>query len=455
MAAASAEESKSHVLVISVDGLRPEIYLDPKGSGVTVDNMMHLKQQGIHATQVLSVFPSVTYPAHATMVTGNSPQQHQVSSNFYPGTTEWLSRSSDIRTTTLWQAARRAGMTTAAIMWPMTAGAEVDWLIVEKSKARSHEAGVLTALQEGSSAGLLEQLETRTGQRVPASGTVSVRQMDQLAAAYTAQILQDHTPDLTLVHFLEADHAQHRFGPDSPEAARAFERIDAHIGSLLAALQAAGIAKRSNVIVVGDHGFSTVHTAINILPLLLELDRAAVNRSVEAGSETGEQAPGQAHDLVRFDSQAGSGAFFPKPEAGPEQLTEFSRKLKALINHHYWPLLHFVSQQQLQELGAYPGAIAAISAAPGYMVMALPGSQVMHATHQYQGMHGYLPQMPEMTTGLIAAGPDFRSGTRLPLLRLLDLAPTIAEILGLHLPGAEGQVIAGALKRPSDPDLPL
>lgn len=85
MAAASAEESKSHVLVISVDGLRPEIYLDPKGSGVTVDNMMHLKQQGIHATQVLSVFPSVTYPAHATDGDGQQPTAT-------PGQLQFLSR---------------------------------------------------------------------------------------------------------------------------------------------------------------------------------------------------------------------------------------------------------------------------------------------------------------------------------------------------------------------------
>lgn len=456
MTVVNADEPRSHVLVVSIDGLRPEIYLDPEKSGVMVENMTRLRQRGIYADRVLSVFPSVTYPAHTTMVTGSSPERHKVSSNFYPGTVEWLSRSSDIHTTTLWQVAKRAGMTTAAVMWPMTDGAEVDWLVVEKSKARSHAAGMRTALREGSSGGLLERLEARTGQSLPPSGPVSVRRMDQLATAYTAQILQDHKPDLTLVHFLEADHVQHRFGPDSIEAARAFERIDGHIGHLLAALQAAGIAERSNVIIVGDHGFSAVHTAININSLLHEMGYAAVNSPAPASEadQRGQDAA-QTSDLVRFDSQAGSGAFFPKPGAGPERLAEFTRDLEALINRRYRPLLNFVSQQQLRELGAYPGAIAAVSAAPGYMVMAMPGLDVMHATHQYQGMHGYLPEMPEMITGLVAAGPDFRNGVRLPILRLLDLAPTIAEILGLDLPDAEGQVIAGALERPADPSVPL
>jgi predicted AlkP superfamily pyrophosphatase or phosphodiesterase len=441
--AAGADAQRSHVLLISIDSLRPAIYLDPAAAGVAVPNLSALMRRGVYADRVISVFPSVTYPAHTTMVTGVNPDRHLVTSNFHRGTLEWLSAASDIHATTLWQVAKKAGLTTAAVMWPMTYGADVDWLIVESAKTHTRKEGLRAALQQGATKGLLEQMEKKTGQRAAESAPQSVQVMDQMSATYTAQILKDHKPDLTLVHFLEADHMQHEFGPGSAEAARAFEHIDAYIGTLLAALKAAGIEDRTDVIIVGDHGSAPVHTAINTNRLLLDLGYAHADNGVLAS------------DLVTFESVAGSGAFYPKPGATPQALAEFTSKLEALVSTRYRTLLTVIAGQRLRDLGGYPGAVAALSAAPGYMVVPVSGTQMMVATHHFRGMHGYLPDMPEMATGLIAAGPDFRQGWRFPVLRLLDLAPTMAAILGLKLPEAQGSIIAGALNTPADPDSPL
>jgi hypothetical protein len=60
--------------------------------------------------------------------------------------------------------------------------------------------------------------------------------------------------------------------------------------------------------------------------------------------------------------------------------------------------------------------------------------------------HGYSPTTPGMETGLVMAGAGIRRGARLAETRTLDVAPTIARLLGLELTQAEGQPIAGALK---------
>lgn len=66
--------------------------------------------------------------------------------------------------------------------------------------------------------------------------------------------------------------------------------------------------------------------------------------------------------------------------------------------------------------------------------------------HDRAAGHGYRPDTPGMETGLILAGAGVRQGIVLPLTNTVDVAPTIAQLLGISLPDAEGKPIAGALR---------
>jgi predicted AlkP superfamily pyrophosphatase or phosphodiesterase len=70
---ASAQEN--HVVLISVDGLRPEFYMDPQWSMVNVRQGM---KNGAYAEGVRGSFPTVTYPSHTTIVTGVLPAKHGI-----------------------------------------------------------------------------------------------------------------------------------------------------------------------------------------------------------------------------------------------------------------------------------------------------------------------------------------------------------------------------------------
>jgi predicted AlkP superfamily pyrophosphatase or phosphodiesterase len=125
---AEPHESAGHVVIVSIDGLRPEIYLAPEKVGARVPNLIGLRQQGVSAEQMIPVFPSVTYPAHTTLVTGVYPAQHGIESNFKSGT-EWYLNTADIQVRTLWQGAEEKGLVTAIVTWPASYGAKVDYLI--------------------------------------------------------------------------------------------------------------------------------------------------------------------------------------------------------------------------------------------------------------------------------------------------------------------------------------
>jgi hypothetical protein len=62
------------------------------------------------------------------------------------------------------------------------------------------------------------------------------------------------------------------------------------------------------------------------------------------------------------------------------------------------------------------------------------------------GQHGYLPSHPRMPTGFIAAGAGVQAGVTLERMRLIDVAPTAARLLGIEVPPVEGRVLEEILR---------
>ncbi len=140
-----AKDAPGKVLVlISVDGLRPDYVTAADEHGAKVPNLRKMMKEGAYAEGVTGVIATVTYPSHTTLVTGVWPAQHGIWANTtfdplqknYQG---WYWYAEDIRVPTLWDAARQAGWTTASIQWPVTVGAKITWDIPEVWRAATPE----------------------------------------------------------------------------------------------------------------------------------------------------------------------------------------------------------------------------------------------------------------------------------------------------------------------------
>ena len=71
-----------------------------------------------------------------------------------------------------------------------------------------------------------------------------------------------------------------------------------------------------------------------------------------------------------------------------------------------------------------------------------------------RGIHGLDPQRPEMQAGFVVAGPGVAAGAALGAIRQIDVAPTLAALLGLDPPAqATGRVLTDALAKPPHPSL--
>ncbi len=67
--------------VLSVDGMRPDFYRRPQEFGLKIPNLLELVKSGASADAVESIYPTTTYPAHATLVTGVPPSVHGIYSH--------------------------------------------------------------------------------------------------------------------------------------------------------------------------------------------------------------------------------------------------------------------------------------------------------------------------------------------------------------------------------------
>lgn len=140
---AGAQESAPHrtLLLISLDGLRPEYILQAEKYRLKLPNLQRLVKDGTHASSVTGVLPTVTYPSHTTIMTGVWPSKHGIVSNttFDPYALNyggWYCYSQDIRVPTLWEAAAKGGYSVGSVSWPVSVGGTgVQYLIPEYWRA--------------------------------------------------------------------------------------------------------------------------------------------------------------------------------------------------------------------------------------------------------------------------------------------------------------------------------
>jgi hypothetical protein len=203
--------------------------------------------------------------------------------------------------------------------------------------------------------------------------------------------------------------------------------VDAHVGTLRRALAGAGLADRSAIIVTGDHGFEDVHRAV--VPNEI-LRRAGLRGCPGAG----EGWRATAHVA------GGSAAVFVNPPDDAVTVARAEAALRGQEKSGY----RVLTRRELDDLGAMTGAALGLEAAPGFTIVGACGRGIVAGARG--GTHGYLPSRPQMATGFIAGGDGVRAGVALDRIRLIDVAPTAARLLGLAAPAVEGRVLTEILR---------
>ncbi|MGB8322738.1 MAG: alkaline phosphatase family protein [Candidatus Acidiferrum sp.] len=424
----SAQEKAEPLLVlISVDGLRPDYITAADAHGAKVPNLRRFMREGAYADGVTGVVPTVTYPSHTTLVTGVWPATHGIFANTtfdplqknYQG---WYWYADDIRVPTLWDAASKAGRTTASIQWPVTVGAKITWNIPEVWRAGTPEDAKLIRVL--STPGLLDEARAQIGEY--RGGIDTSVPADEMRGAYADWILEKKRPGLLTLHLTALDHIQHETGLFSTEAIQVLEALDAVIGKVRE--EAEHIAPgRAYVAVVSDHGFAKYDQQLNLFPAFIEAKLITLDDK------------GRITDWKATPWETGGSAAIVLKDPQDQATAGIVRDLlKTLTVDPANGIDRVLDADELHKRGGYPTASFFVSLKPGWRTgAALTGPVV--AKIKPGGTHGELPDLPDLRAAFFLVGPGVPAGRDLGLIDMRDIAVTLAKEAGLSLPSAEGK----------------
>lgn len=203
------------VLIISVDGLRPDLLLRAKAP-----HIQGLMNRGSYSLWAHTTDVAITLPSHVSMLTGVTPPRHGIHFNKDIPASQMVYPNAP----TLFELAKEAGYTTGIATSkskfdPIARPGVVDWVEIPDPKGGSAIA-------------------------------------DALTAKAASNLIRQHKPQVMFTHFADVDRAGHKHGWSSPEQLKAIASADAAVGQVLAALKDANVANSTVIILSSDHGGS-------------------------------------------------------------------------------------------------------------------------------------------------------------------------------------------------------
>lgn len=431
-----SQRADQHVILITIDGFPARFWHD---ESLPLPNLRRLAREGAVAEAMTVSNPSITWINHTTLVTGVTPRRHGVLYNGLlvrggpdqpPKIEPWADKSRMVLAPTIYDLAYRAGLTTA----------EVDWVAVTRPGTIHWSFGEVPVVdgkveQEMIAAGLLreEQLGWFHGRN-----RKNMTWHDDTWTRAASFIFEKHHPNLLLFHLLNTDSIQHQYGPGSAAAYTALAYADRQVGDLLRVVQQSGIAERTTIIVASDHGFKKVAKVIypNVLLRqdgLLTADGSKVARC----------------DVVAMAEGGLAFVYVTNPARKAELLPALKKRFAAaegiarVLDGHDGPTLGMPTPEENPAMGDL-----ILYAKDDYAFKAdASGDAPVAISKGYLGTHGYPASDPELDGIFIAHGNGIKSGVAMPRITNLDVAPTIAQILGLQVPNAEGRVLTQILDR--------
>ena len=433
-------QERASVLLVSVDALKPEFVFEQERLGVSLPNISKcLVEQGLTAREGMkSVFPTFTYPCHESMITGTNPATHGTVNNgiFDPtgehlGAWHWFATK---KVKTLWEAAKEAGYCCASVAFPTSVGAKGDYIAPEYWWDGSElDSAFIDAVAKPQ--GLISEMEKDIGRY--AGGLDLSDDGDRQRGKAAVWMLQNklepvikEKPFFLSAYFASFDESAHQYGVYSREAAASLEKIDRMLGELFAEAKCI-TGDNVYICVVSDHG--SLDNTHNISPNVL-LKEAGLIETDENGKVT---------DWKAFSQRAGGTAEIRLKDSGDTQAAQaLAEVMKRLLEDENSGILEVLTGEQAKARGGFPQAAYVLVSKKGYELRDDTQGDYCRTRLTQKAQHGYSEEFPEMRASFMLAGPGISKGN-IEGVRLIDVAPTLAGLMGAALENAEGRNLLG------------
>jgi len=414
-----------HLVVISYDAFSEDNW----EMASRLPNLSKLIKNGAYSTNLKSVYPTLTYVVHSTMVTGVYPDEHGIYHNnpFQPFIKEkeqsWFWFKKDIKVPTIYDALKEHRMKSAGILWPVTGKASINYNIPE-IRAIKNENQALKILKNGSPFFSI-RMEKKFGRFRKG---IEQPYLDDFTTMCAVDTIKRKKPNLLLIHLIDLDDAKHEHGTDSMEIEKVLIRMDKRLGNIMEAVSEAGMTENTTFLVVGDHGQINVRYKVKLNQLLK--DKGLI---YEVNGEMKWKA---------YIQNAGGAAYLYLKENDYEVERLALDILNKAIADDCFGIERLYTRKEMDHCHVGSGARYMLEAKAGYcfddnldgpVVVDLEEQGIKYATH------GYSPDKPGYKCIFIVSGNCIKNEYQLGDIQMVDIAPTMANILGIDFYKSDGR----------------
>lgn len=427
------KKNNKYVIVVSYDAFSKDNW----ESAASKPNLAKLIERGASTNLMKSVYPTLTYVIHSSYVTGVYPDRHGVFHNnpFQPFVPEndqkWHWFRSDIQVPTVYEAARKKGLTTAGLLWPVSGKAAINYNIPE-IKAVKNENQALKILKSGSKLFTM-QMEMKYGK---VRQGIQQPYLDDFTTLCAVDTIKKKKPNLLLMHLIDLDDTKHVHGTKGSHIEEVIERMDRRIGELVQATKDAEIYEDTTFIIVGDHSQLDVQYKVYLNRILY--DEGLIYED-----------NGNWHWRAYVQSAGGAAYLHVQPGDVEAEKIALTILQDAARNEAYG-IEAILSAEELQEFHVASKFRYMIEAKEDFAFEDdhLQEAVVdLHALGEKYATHGYSPNKPEYTSNLIISGNGVKAGSTIGEACVVDIGPTIAHILDVDFANTDGRALTEIFKR--------
>ena len=430
------------LVVISVDAL----FAEDKELLETRPNFKSWLDHASGCVNTKSVYPTVTYPNHVAMDTGCYADRSGLYSNYHFVTSgdsgrHWIWEGDSIKVDTIFDAAKKAGYTTANGFWPVTcySTGSIDYHIPEYWLVNDGETVEQAFLDRGTSPEVNEIV--KANKKYLRAGVPyyidKQPEYDDFIVHCDCDIIRKYKPEVLLTHWCVVDDYRHRFGIDHPKVkGEAMDWVDHFFGMIVEALKDAGVYEETDIFVVSDHGQMDTQRKIRLNAFLV--DRGLITLDAE----------GKVRDYTALMISQGMSCHIHLKD--PSNKADWQKTygiLNEMAEVGIYGFQKVFTKDEVRKEYHLDGPFDFVLEGDGYTSF-LDGFTPPYVwredrTEQWdhrhgKGNHGFMPSKGPKPM-LWCKGPHIRPDVWLPEHEVVDEAPTYALLLGAELPDAQGK----------------
>ncbi len=359
-----------YVLMVSFDGFRYDY--DTK---TETPNLDFMRDNGVKAESIQPVFPSKTFPNHYALATGAYAATNMITANkFYDNEFKEVYKIADkskvidakwYKAEPIWVTAERQNVIAASYFW-VGSEAPIKGYLPSIVKAYDHNFPYIARVD---------------------------------SVMTWLQLPKEKRPHLVMLYFDEPDSDGHKYGPENPDLIPTIEYMDGILGYILEGINKLDIADEINLVLVSDHGMTTINQEQIIY---LDDHVPDMNALLSYGGGPVLQVHLKEDNDILIDQM-------DKQLKSVEHLTAYKRDE---VPKRY----HFFNRNT-----------------GDFVLVADEGWLILTKAEEYKsnGTHGYDPAVKNMHGIFYAKGPRIKSNYKIGTFENIHVYPLICELLGI------------------------